>query len=295
MKKSDFLENTTHGESDFPIQYYHLDEDHPQYVMALHWHPEYEIVRILSGELQLHLNGIPYRLTPGDAALIEGGMLHSGEPQRCVYECIVFDTGMLRCPQNDRASLHILPFTAGKMRAACFLPHEEAASCPSLSSLFSLLRDRPAYYELGVQSALYGLLAELYRAGQIRPAERTRSDRRRDNVIRLLNWIELHYREPVTLAELARQSGFNQKYLCHLFKEFTGQTPITYLNGLRIENACRDMAARSLGATEAAFENGFNDLSYFSRTFRRYKGISPTAWRKSRAGEKENNSVSSVG
>ena len=48
-----------------------------------------------------------------------------------------------------------------------------------------------------------------------------------------------------------------------------------YVNEQRIEHACYDIAQKNKSITEAALDNGFNDLSYFAKTFKRYKGISP--------------------
>ena len=58
-------------------------------------------------------------------------------------------------------------------------------------------------------------------------------------------------------------------------------TPIEYINNLRIENACHLMIHSNLSVTESALESGFNDLSYFTRLFKRYKGVTPSVYKKS--------------
>lgn len=55
----------------------------------------------------------------------------------------------------------------------------------------------------------------------------------------------------------------------------THQTPVDYLNRQRIEEACLQLAATDDSITEIAYRNGFNDLSYFIRTFKKYKGMTP--------------------
>lgn len=80
---------------------------------------------------------------------------------------------------------------------------------------------------------------------------------------------------------LSSISGFSEKYLCRIFKEYTSKTPITYINELRIEKACNEMGINKKNITYAAYESGFNDLSYFCRTFKKYKNITPKEYIKS--------------
>ena len=55
----------------------------------------------------------------------------------------------------------------------------------------------------------------------------------------------------------------------------THHTPIEYLNICRIEHACYQLITTGDSVTDIAFNCGFNDLSYFIKTFRRYKGTTP--------------------
>ena len=65
-----------------------------------------------------------------------------------------------------------------------------------------------------------------------------------------------------------------------LIKEKTGKTPVEYLNGYRIEKASQLLLNSDQSVTEIAFSCGFNDLSYFIKTFKSQKGISPAKFRK---------------
>jgi AraC-like DNA-binding protein len=63
-------------------------------------------------------------------------------------------------------------------------------------------------------------------------------------------------------------------YLCKIFKAYTGKTPSQYINSVRIENACTEMKQTDKSITQIALENGFNDISYFCKVFKKHKGIS---------------------
>ena len=97
----------------------------------------------------------------------------------------------------------------------------------------------------------------------------------------MLDKIEADFDEDITLTELAELAGLNEKYLCRIFKDYTEKTIIEYIHEIRIENACYEMSVTGNNITRAAFDSGFNDLSYFSKTFKKLKGISPTEYKKS--------------
>ncbi len=281
MKYTALHEKKRHGSADFPIQYYFVNEAHPQYEMQPHWHREFEMIRVISGSFHVFLNNVEYDMRQGDIALVSCGVLHRGEPENCVYECLVFDLSMLRRRRDDSLTDYFLPLMNGTRTANGLLSGDHGMLYVTAASLFALMQDPAPYYEMAVYGGLYRLFSLLYGEGRIAETEQNRrTGRQNETVITLLDWIETHYAEEVTLERLAAVSGLNEKYLCRLFKEFTDRTPIDYVNHLRIENACHEMAANHRSVTEAAFEVGFNDLSYFSRTFKKYKGVTPKAYRQ---------------
>lgn len=101
---------------------------------------------------------------------------------------------------------------------------------------------------------------------------RTRRDYKRILQLKqVLEFIEKNYANPITLQELSASVSMSPKYFCRFFSEMTHQTPVDYLNRQRIEEACLQLAATDDSITEIAYRNGFNDLSYFIRTFKKYK------------------------
>lgn len=94
MKYFDYFEKIQHGTFNYPIAHYHVTQDHPRYRMMHHWHIEQEIIIILSGKLELTLDGKEYTAEDGDIYFINDGVVHSAVPYDAVYESIVFD---MRC------------------------------------------------------------------------------------------------------------------------------------------------------------------------------------------------------
>ena len=70
-------------------------------------------------------------------------------------------------------------------------------------------------------------------------------------------------------------------YFCKYFKKFTGNSPMDYLNLVRVENAARLLRMTDKKILDIAFEVGFQNFSYFSKVFKRYKNLSPSVYRTS--------------
>lgn len=279
MKFTDYIEKKHRGTPDFPIQYYFLDSESPQYVMHAHWHKEFEIIRVISGEFNVFLDNVEYCLHSGDILFVECGCLHRGEPKNSVYECIVFDLNMMRKTQNDVISGYISPIVNGNAGVNCMLDKSDNSLYAAANSLFSALKQKKPFFELDVYSLLYRLFSQLYCSEYIVSVPKMPRGSQAEKISRLLDWIEENFSEPITLKKLSEISGMNEKYLCRVFREYTSKTPISYINDLRIENSCHEMTVIGHSVTEAAYSSGFNDLSYFSKTFKQYKGMTPKEYR----------------
>ena len=93
-------------------------------------------------------------------------------------------------------------------------------------------------------------------------------------------YIDLHYREKITLEELIQISCINRTSLNDKFKQSYGSSPIDYVIHKRMEEAKLLLCETALEINELAERVGFSSSSYFSRIFRRYTGISPHEYRK---------------
>jgi AraC-like DNA-binding protein len=80
------------------------------------------------------------------------------------------------------------------------------------------------------------------------------------------------------MQDLQEDMPINPDYLRRLFRQEHGVAPREYLIKLRLEHAAHLLRYEGASVSEAAFRSGFYDPLYFSRLFRRYKGISPSRW-----------------
>ena len=101
--------------------------------------------------------------------------------------------------------------------------------------------------------------------------------KRFDNI---LDYIQNHLEEQITVAQLAKMANLNPTYFCNLFSKFIGVPPLQYVNKRRIEKAQELLLGTDETLYEISFQIGFNDEYYFSRLFKKYVGISPDKYRK---------------
>jgi two-component system response regulator YesN len=95
-----------------------------------------------------------------------------------------------------------------------------------------------------------------------------------------IDCIKLHYNEPVTLNEIAKAAHLSVSRLSHIFKEQVGITIVDYLTNVRIEHAKALLISTNKNCTEICFESGYNNQSYFTRTFKEIAGITPKQFRE---------------
>ena len=282
MKYSELIERKRHGTPDFPIEYYYTDKTHPRYVMQAHWHKEFEVIRVKSGSLTLFLNNVRYELLAGDCVFVEGGCLKCGYPDECVYECLVFDTAMLKRQRMTDSEKNLFDNPASSFSFKNLIDRSDNKIIKVIDDIFSAMSECREVYEVCVVSLLYSLFFELYTSGYITKKHAAPPDKTLTSVMMLLEWIENNLSEQITLSGLSSASGLSENYICRIFKLYTSKTVMEYVNERRIEKACLEIADKSI--TEVAFACGFNDLSYFCKLFKRYKGISPRAYREERQG-----------
>ena len=94
-----------------------------------------------------------------------------------------------------------------------------------------------------------------------------------------LLYLETHFRENPSLADIANQACLSPEYFCSQFKQLTGMTYLQYLNQRKV-NCAKMLLESGLSVTETCFSAGFGSLSGFLYTFRQATGLSPSEYKK---------------
>lgn len=281
MKYFDYREHRQQGTVDFPIAFYHIEPSHPRYQMPYHWHPEYEIIRILEGNFYLTLDSRSCNVKKGDILFLQDGVLHGGIPENCIYECLVFDMNFF-LKGNRILAKQAQKIIHHEITIRQQLPGELAFLRDTTGSLFLAMAEKKSGYEFLIQGYLYQLLGFIFREHLYEEKTNTAytSSLHVLQFKRVLSYIEEHYTEHIALEDLAKVAGMNPKYFCRFFREMSYRTPTNYVNYYRIERACEQLCTTNTTIIEVALNCGYNDISYFIKTFRKYKGVTPKQYLK---------------
>ncbi|MEO6986705.1 MAG: AraC family transcriptional regulator [Paralcaligenes sp.] len=96
-------------------------------------------------------------------------------------------------------------------------------------------------------------------------------------------FVKTHFAETIRLSVVAAHCHMSESEFSRVFKKEHGHTFYEHLLKFRIGRACELLADASVQVKSVAFAVGFNDLSYFARTFRRYTGVTPSTYQQARA------------
>ncbi|MFF2483365.1 helix-turn-helix domain-containing protein [Paenibacillus sp. NPDC058071] len=97
----------------------------------------------------------------------------------------------------------------------------------------------------------------------------------------MIHYLSTQYVQPVSIEQMAESLGYNRAYLSRIFKRHTGVSPVTFLLKLRIDKARQLLREREeLTIEQIAASVGLQDSLYFSKQFRRFYGMSPSAYRE---------------
>lgn len=279
MDYLNFHELKQRGSFDFPIEYYYVTKEHPRYNMPLHWHIEYELIRIAEGTLALTIDENKFVFNKGDTAIIQDGMLHGGSANGCVYECIVFDFNQFlndstTCKNEIHNILNHNTIINNKFEAGS----DEAVL---INKIFEIVIAADEGCQIITQGLLYLLIGYIIRDKSYTFNDKSldKSFKRLQQLKNVLSLIKDKYMVDLSLEDLANAGGMSAKYFCKFFSEMTGKTPVEYLNQYRIGCACEKLCVSNYSVTNVCLGCGFNDLSYFVKTFKRYKGITPKQYK----------------
>lgn len=146
-----------------------------------------------------------------------------------------------------------------------------------LEELYMLAGTSPATKELTCSALTYAFLVELSRlcsSGQSSPMVRLG-----DKLSPVFSYIAQNVDKQISLHALAELVGLTPQYFCSLFKKATSQTPVEYINLIKLRHAKALLLQTELPVREIAHRVGVEDPSYFCALFKRYEHMTPMSFR----------------
>lgn len=267
----------------FNIQYFkqkHFD-------IPWHFHPEYEIVYILSGSGIKYVGENSIFFSAGDLTLIGPNLPHyfiadesfyRDENLYCEWFVIQFDEGVL---PKDYKSYDIFTGIAPLLQDSCFGINFNASSIPSLSpDLFVIINNDNSLNKLFL---FYTLLIELSKDTNRRLLNNTINIELsivEDQIIRKIHGYLLHnFRSEITLQKIADYVHMQPTTMCMYYKRHTLRTIFETLVDIRIGYAAKLLVSTYLPIYQIAVESGFFNISNFNRQFLKIKKMPPKEYR----------------
>ena len=141
-------------------------------------------------------------------------------------------------------------------------------------------------FELEFRCLAFELWRQLYReAKEYTPSVKKADIREKVKLSHMLEFIHTHYKEKITLAELAENAGISTGEYCRFFKKKMDRTPFEYLQAYRIEQSLPEILEKADTISNIALRHGFTGSSYFTETFKKEMGCAPGDYRKWYRGE----------
>lgn len=252
---------------------------------ANHYHNAMEIIVCAENQYIITTNSNSYTLKPGDILFIPPYMLHElhSEPTgaRFIY---LIDIDMLRCFQDYKAlnPAFIEPYFC----TVSLRPEIYQHVYDSLMRMADLYFSHQIFWEISIYSVLLELFTVIGTNHYLQNTDNSMhgtTDSQPENYAlfsNLLNFIDTHYADNLTLEQAAEYIGFSKYHFTRLFKQHTNTTFHNYLCYKRIQ-AAQSLLTEDMGRpiTDIAFCSGFNNLTTFNRCFSKYAGCSPTEYR----------------
>ena len=281
-------ENKPHGTKDDPFSTYHIKNAGRSFQIPVHWHDELEIIYVKSGFLTVSISGESYIGKPGDAFVVSPGNLHlMGSDTGAVdYYTFLFPLKNLSFRADDLLEDKLLePLNSGHLMINPRINDTAKELCEQLIEVYAAKNDESESQltaQIKTKIILLQFILEMWKKGFI--IENDTSGR---NTVEkeMVSYIQQNYTGKISLKEFGEQFHLSEKYISRYFKEHFHITLSQYVTYLRLEHAKQLLQDTDIPVTEVAMQSGYQNVSYFIRSFKKTYEISPLKYRNNMLNE----------
>ncbi len=247
-----------------------------------HYHPEYELTFITKGRGKRLVCDSYQDFSEGDLVLLGPMLPHTWvsekiKKQHCEAIVIQFSTAFISSllQYSELAAVEKIlqkaargvSFTGSQARLVHAML-QQMLTCSHIEKLALLLR---------VLHSLSSTKAVLLSSGIFKPLAGVANEQR---INKVFHYVERGFRNIVTIEQAAKLIHLSESAFCRFFKKASGKTFSDYVNDIRIAHACSLLIETDKPVAQAAYESGFETLTYFNRVFLKKKGVQPAVFRK---------------
>ena len=245
-----------------------------------HWHQEWELTFVREGSMKVSIQDQQYIAKAGDLIVCPSGNIHYSDPEymKNSLDFLLFHPSIMQsysgllalsCPIIRREELVKAQLFDQTRRLFSFIQEE-------------LAHKRPFFQDI-VKSAVIHYWYQLLRQFGTEE-EKGLKDNKRSHLLTsfqsLLEWLDEHYEENITLSFAASKMNLSESYFSRLFKKLSGENFVTYLNMVRIEKAAFLIRSSNMKVADIAYSCGYSNIRSFNRVFKELTTFTPSAYAK---------------
>lgn len=275
-----------HGTALFPVACYH--DDLHQFEVAWHWHEELEVFTAEEGTARVSVNGADHIIRQGEGVFINTGILHGVWQEgdsACRLRSMVFHPRFVGGsvdsilwqkylePLLGDPSCPCVPFTGAR--------EWEKAASKTIDGAWQACVSEEEGFEFRARDLLSRLILLLFQnrpVAQKKPSEKDLRDGERTKA--MLQYIQAHFSEKITLAQIAGSANISESECLRCFRSVIVSSPMQYVKQLRIQRAAELLRSTDWKICDIGMQCGFQEMSYFAKTFREVKGCTPKGYRE---------------
>lgn len=233
-----------------------------------HIHEDIELVYVKKGGGRAVCDGKAYDLTEGAFFLVFPNQIHH------YTGCALGEYFVVILKPSSLFSYGEV-FLDGEPVSALYLPEPEEGTV--IASLFE--QACREFFQDGYSPIIQAYLTVVF-GKLLRHYEIQKNPLARDTVLQILQYCSRHYREPVTVGEIAGALHISRSCISHIFSSRLSVNFCDYMNSLRLSDAVWLLENENYSMTEVANMSGFSTIRTFNRAFYKQYGMSPSAYRE---------------
>ena len=276
-------ENKPHGTKDDPFSTYHIENAGRSFQIPVHWHDEFEIIYVRSGFLAVSISGESYIGKTGDAFVVSPGNLHlmGSQTGTVDYYTFLFPLKYISFRTDDMLDEKLLePLNSGHLMICPRVKDTAKELCEQLIEIYEAKKDESESKittQVRTKIILLQFILEMWKKGFI--IENDTSGR---NTVEkeMVSYIQQNFTGKISLREFGEQFHLSEKYISRYFKEHFHITLSQYVTYLRLEHAKQLLQDTDIPVTDVAMQSGYQNVSYFIRSFQKAYAVSPLKYRK---------------
>lgn len=239
----------------------------------IHWHEAIEMLYFTQGKAVTACNLQEYEVKKGTIVLINGNELHTGIISQfdSVFYCIQFDPHFFH---NLIGNEYVIFENIIQDKDCTKLLDSLIAANKESNNFKRIVETKKLAYEFFI------LLTERYIKSISGEDNYKKQFKKLDTFHHIVDYLDAHYKEDLSIAELAAHFNMSTSYFAHFFKQSAQKSVIEYVNETRIIHAKNLLEKEETSVGEIALRVGFSDINYFSRKFKAIAGITPTEYKK---------------